>query len=45
LGILSEKSVIPVVWDMDPKKLPGWINQKEVIDLRERKFDSIKSEI
>jgi hypothetical protein len=29
------KTLIPVVWDMDPGKLPGWMNQFTALDLRE----------
>ena len=25
---------MPVVWDMDPSKLPGWVNNVQALDLR-----------
>ncbi len=31
----SRKTIIPVVWDIDPGKLPGWMNQFTALDLRE----------
>jgi hypothetical protein len=33
LGV--QKAIIPVVWDMDPGKLPGWLSRYQAIDLRE----------
>jgi len=29
------KMIIPVVWDMDPGRLPGWMNRFTALDLRE----------
>ncbi len=28
--------LIPVVWDMDPSELPGWIAQHQALDLRDK---------
>ncbi len=33
-ALAMEKRLVPIVWDMDPSELPGWINQKQVIDIR-----------
>jgi len=30
------KTIIPIVWDMDPKKLPGWTNRIQAVDLRNK---------
>lgn len=30
----ASKRVVPVVWDMDPSRLPGWLNERQAIDLR-----------
>lgn len=31
----ASKTIIPVVWDVDPGKLPGWLNRFQAVDLRE----------
>ncbi len=31
----ARKTIIPVVWDTDPGKLPGWMNRFTALDLRE----------
>jgi TIR domain-containing protein len=28
------KKLIPVVWDMEPRDLPGWLNQYHALDVR-----------
>jgi hypothetical protein len=30
----GSKRLIPVVWDMEPTELPGWVNQHQALDLR-----------
>ncbi len=30
----DKKKIIPVVWDMSPSNLPGWVNQSHAVDLR-----------
>jgi len=30
----ASKRVVPVVWDMDPNQLPGWLNERQAMDLR-----------
>ncbi|MFH0801120.1 MAG: toll/interleukin-1 receptor domain-containing protein [bacterium] len=39
------KKIIPIVWDMPPSELPGWMNQIQAIDLRERVWPDIPIEI
>ena len=29
------KTIIPVVWDVDPGQLPGWMNRFTALDLRD----------
>ena len=31
---LDGKKVIPVVWDMDPAQLPGWLREYQALDFR-----------
>lgn len=35
VALSVKKAIIPVVWDIDPGKLPGWLNRFQAIDLRE----------
>jgi hypothetical protein len=30
----SGKTIIPVVWDIDPARLPGWMSRFQALDLR-----------
>lgn len=33
-ALVASKKVVPVVWDMDPSELPGWLRNYQAIDLR-----------
>jgi hypothetical protein len=33
-ALLASKHLVPIVWDMPPAQLPGWVNQVQAIDLR-----------
>lgn len=30
------KTIIPIIWDMAPEELPGWMKERQAIDLRGR---------
>jgi hypothetical protein len=30
----AQKNLVPVVWDMDPSELPGWVRNVHALDLR-----------
>lgn len=30
----TQKRLVPVVWNMPPENLPGWVDQKQALDLR-----------
>ena len=34
MAIHGQKTIIPVVWDMDPADLPGWLGKYQALDLR-----------
>ncbi len=40
-----EKKIVPVIWDMAPEELPGWIDQKQALDLRGASNIEIKAEV
>ena len=29
-----EKEIVPILWDMPPEDLPGWIDQRQALDFR-----------
>ncbi|GAG92721.1 unnamed protein product [marine sediment metagenome] len=41
-SVISEKNLIPVVWDMPPEKLPGWASQYQAINLDGVQIDEIR---
>lgn len=43
-AIAGRKKVIPVVWDIDPSQLPGWLSEHHVLDLRAKSFEAIQIE-
>lgn len=34
MALSDAKTIIPVVWDMDPAELPGWLRKFQALDLR-----------
>jgi broad specificity phosphatase PhoE len=42
---LNDKNVIPVVWDMDPAQLPGWLHEYQALDLRGDDAQQIRSRV
>lgn len=34
MAMITEKTLVPIVWDMSPSELPGWINRRHALDLR-----------
>ena len=33
-ALITQKKLIPVVWQMAPSELPGWVNQVQALDIR-----------
>jgi hypothetical protein len=40
-ALAFEKRVIPIVWDLAPSELPGWIRERQAIDLRGGTWDDL----
>ena len=40
-----EKTIVPVIWDMPPDELPGWIDQKPALNLRGSTWTETKTEV
>lgn len=37
----ASKTIVPVVWDMEPSELPGWMSRFQAIDLRKNLLTGI----
>lgn len=45
MAMITEKVLIPIVWDINPSELPGWINRKHAIDLKNATIEQIQIHI
>jgi hypothetical protein len=44
-ALATQKKLIPIVWDIEPEKLPGWMNHKHALDLRGYAIPEIKRRV
>lgn len=44
-ALLSEKYIIPIVWDMPPSELPGWLKERQALDLRNGSWDDLAAAV
>ena len=44
-ALIAQKRLIPVVWQMAPSELPGWINQVQARDIRNQTPAEIQARI
>lgn len=44
-ALLTDKKIIPIVWDMQPSNLPGWIKQFQALNLAGATLDQAKEAI
>lgn len=42
MALHGNKRIIPIVWDMEPSRLPGWIKELQAVDLRRATLDQIR---
>ncbi len=42
---LNGKKIIPVVWDMNPSQLPGWLRECQALDLRGNDAQLIRARV
>lgn len=45
MAIALNKRVVPVVWDMSPSQLPGWLKDVQALDLRGLTIDNANDRI
>jgi hypothetical protein len=44
-ALATQKNIVPILWDMDASRLPGWIDQKQALDLRGKSVVAVGEEI
>ena len=44
-ALIAQKRLIPVVWQMAPSDLPGWLNQIQALDIRNQTPAQIRARI
>lgn len=42
---LASKKIVPIVWDMAPTELKGWLSKYQAIDLRGGTFDQLAQQV
>jgi len=40
-ALASEKRIVPIVWDLPPSELPGWLKERQALDLRGGSLDDL----
>lgn len=44
-ALLNSKVLIPIIWDISPNELPGWVRSVQAIDLRGSTLLSLQSQV
>jgi hypothetical protein len=44
-ALAGSKKLIPVIWDIDPNELPGWVNQYQALDIRGNTGEQVAARI
>lgn len=44
-ALITEKKVVPIVWDMPPSRLPGWISNFQALDLAGASPEHVRARI
>ena len=44
-AMIENKNLIPIVWDMAPNEVPGWVSQHQVLNLSGRSFNDLQAEV
>lgn len=42
MALGDAKRVVPIVWDIAPSQLPGWVNQSHALDLRGGRINDLR---
>jgi hypothetical protein len=44
-ALAAQKKLVPVIWDIQPNELPGWVNQHQALNLAGRTLEDLRTEI
>lgn len=42
-AVIAQKKIIPLVWDMPPSELPGWIKEIQALDLQSMNIHQVQA--
>ena len=45
IALATNKEIVPVVWDIDPSKLPGWMSRLQALDIQGASPDQIREQM
>lgn len=45
VALISEKKIVPIMWDIEPSQLPVWISQYQGLCLKGHSMESIQSQV
>ncbi|MBK8760080.1 MAG: toll/interleukin-1 receptor domain-containing protein [Sulfuritalea sp.] len=44
-AIAANKTLIPVIWDITPSELPGWVSQYQALNIANKSITEVQSEV
>jgi hypothetical protein len=44
-AFITQKKLLPIVWDMLPSEFPGWVTRNQALDLRQVSLDDVRSQM
>lgn len=44
-AIATNKTVIPVIWDITPSELPGWISQYQALNIASKSVTEVQADV
>lgn len=44
-ALITEKKIVPIMWDIEPAQLPAWIGQYQGLCLKGQPMDNIKQQV
>ena len=45
MAIAQSKTLIPIVWDMEPHELPGWVAESQALNLRGAPIEQLREQM
>lgn len=44
-ALITQKKLVPIVWDMPPSDMPGWLRQYQALDLSGASLEAVKRQM